>query len=97
VSSALQPFKVVNPRIHGKETNKMDICKKDMHAKLMALINWFESQEISPMDAAYMCALMAGWSAAESLDYDHQRLRKGLKILIDTMQDSAERACQGCS
>jgi hypothetical protein len=74
----------------------MDACekRKDLQAKLLALASWFESQEISPMEAAYMCALLAGWSAADSLDYDHQRLRKGIKILIDAMQDSAQRACQ---
>jgi hypothetical protein len=70
-----------------------DDCRKDMQDKLLALINWFESQEIETLDCAYMCAVLAGWSGAESLDYDRDRVAKGIPILINVMRDSAARAC----
>jgi hypothetical protein len=71
----------------------MNVCEKDMQAKVLALVRWFASQDISTMDCAYMCAVLAGWAGAESLDFDRPRVRKGLKILIDAMQDSAQQAC----
>ena len=59
-----------------------------------ALVDWFQSQEIEPVAASFICAQMAGILAAQLADRHKIRLSEGLGILEDAMRKSAKQAAQ---
>ena len=58
---------------------------KNLERLITALINWFEDQDIEPTQAAYICALVAGWVLAKMETHD---AKKGVDILARTMKEA---------
>lgn len=64
------------------------MTKTDRLAAKRALAEWLHNQHISPLDAAYILAEMAGSILAAEAGKDEQRRRDGLIILAIAMDQS---------